>query len=549
MPITFIDIEKQKSSRIALLFAFLLFLYFMVTAALFQGISFIFPVLFFKSGSFLILDSPRCFLSVLALSVIAASVHFGVSAFNAVQSVIGNLGASRPDPEDGIHKRLMNIMEELHIATGTKRRIKCMVIPSLSMNALAVTDLRGDAVIAITEGLLSRLTRPQTEAVIAHEAYHILSGDCLETSIASSLFGVHASMLEKLKNLGDDRVKGLHPVFWLFWILLKLSILLSMFISREREYRADAASLRMTRNPLAMAETLYLLSRNWRGEGLISSGIEMLCIINPQAAAMDESEGWWADLMSTHPPIKKRIEVLLKMARVSFSELDKKMRSVTEAVSGIDASAKHYYALNVKQQWQGPFAITELAALPWLLPLTWISEGPDHDITRASGNEAINALFANRLKETAHDVSLYACPSCSQPLHAVSYEKTRAYQCNFCGGILVENNKIPRIIARREKKCTERVKSLAQAVIADNQKKLAYRKLKSAGLKTLPPAPCPKCKRPVFRTFYSLAYLIEIDKCSLCNITWFDADELEMLQCLIENKITVKIDIYQHSPE
>jgi Zn-finger nucleic acid-binding protein len=46
----------------------------------------------------------------------------------------------------------------------------------------------------------------------------------------------------------------------------------------------------------------------------------------------------------------------------------------------------------------------------------------------------------------------------------------------------------------------------------------------------------------MLRTFYSLAYLIEIDRCNVCNITWFDADELEMLQCVIENKMTAQID-------
>jgi hypothetical protein len=106
----------------------------------------------------------------------------------------------------------------------------------------------------------------------------------------------------------------------------------------------------------------------------------------------------------------------------------------------------------------------------------------------------------------------------------------------------VENTKIPRIIVRREKECTERIKSLAKAVTADNLKRLGIKKLtgKDTGLK--PVTLCPKCSNPMLRTFYSLAYLVEIDRCSLCHMTWFDADELEMLQCLIENRMTAQID-------
>src|SRR4030043_2411326 len=547
MPLTFIDIEKQKSWRIGILFIFLLFMYFCVSATWFQGFLLIFPVLFLKSGFILSESNLPYLLVLLAFSLIVAIIHFCFSAFGAVRSVMDNLGASPPDPEDGIHIRLMNIMDEIHIVTGNKRQIRWMVIPSLSMNALAVADLKGDVAIAITEGLLSRLTRPQLEAVIAHEAYHILSGDCLETTIAASLFGMYASTLEKMMDTGEEGYRGFHPAFLLFWLLIKLSNLLSMFISREREYRADAASLRMTRNPLAMAEALHLLSKNWAGVGLISTGIEMLCVVNPQASELDESEGWWADLMSTHPPIRKRMEILLKMARVSISKLEAKVNAETETFVS-DTPEVVYYALDPKHQWQGPYTYTELASISWLTPNTWISSGNEQTIMKASENKLMRAIFTERLNlalnSAGKEVSGFICPTCRQPLSDVSYEKTKVHQCNFCGGILIENVKVPRILARNEKCFTNRVKTLAKAVIMDNQRSIAIKKLKGAGVKTKPSILCPKCKNPMFRTFYSLAYLIEIDKCGVCNTTWFDKDELEMLQYIIENKITPKVDVF-----
>ena len=107
---------------------------------------------------------------------------------------------------------------------------------------------------------------------------------------------------------------------------------------------------------------------------------------------------------------------------------------------------------------------------------------------------------------------------------------------------MVESVKIPRIIARREQECTERIASLAKAVITDNQRKLSLKRLKRAGNVSTPLLGCAQCHNPMMRTFYSLAYLIEIDRCGYCGLTWFDADELEMLQCLIENRIMATLD-------
>jgi heat shock protein HtpX len=542
MPLTFIDIEKKKTWRISVLFIFLLFLYFCTTFALVQGFLLIIPYTIFLINPIFVLTQPKYLLAILAISFTLALIHFWFSAFRAVRIVLDHINASPPDPEDGLHRRLMDIMDEIHIVTGNKRQIKCVVIPSLSMNALAVADLKGEAVIAITEGLVSRLDRAQLESVIGHEAYHILSGDCLETSIAASLFGMYASALEKITDSGEEGPAGFLPSFLLFWILFKLSNLLSLFISREREYRADAASIRMTRNPLAMAEALYIISRNWTGIGFISRGLEMLCIVNPQISFMDESEGRWADLISTHPPIRKRIGILLKMARVSISEMEKKV-DIKTGVSVQETPGALYYALDKKHQWQGPYTYEEIATLSWLTPRTWVSSGNEQNITKASENKLLSTIFTNRLNLKGIEITGFICPHCKQPLSDVSYEKTKVHQCNFCGGILVENVKIPRILARTEKHFTDRVKSLAKAVIMDNQRSIAIKRLKGVDVKTKPFILCPKCKNPMFRKFYSLAYLIEIDRCGVCNITWFDKDELEMLQYIIENKITPKIEL------
>jgi heat shock protein HtpX len=544
MPLTFIDIEKQKTWRIGIFFMILLFMYFCVTLALVQGILFvIFPFHFLKTGSLLLLEKPLSLFAIFGFSLIIAAMHFWFSASDAVKSVMDNLGAADPDPDDGIHSRLINIIDEMHIVTGTTRKIQCMVIPTLSMNALAVADLNGNSAIAITEGLLSRLTRSQTEAVLAHEAYHILSGDCMEATVATSLFGMYAAMIEKLQDFGDEDRRGIYPAFLVFWFLLKLSQLLNMFIFREREYRADAASVRMTRDPLSMAEALQLISRNWRGSGLIASGLEMLCIINPQEAELDESEGFWANLMSTHPPIQKRIEILLRMAHINRKDLEKKMQLKKESIVIPNSHEPAYYILDPSHQWQGPYKIIELSMLPWLSSMSWVKISQEEPAMRASEDPFIHAILKEHLNRIDKEFSDLKCPLCRQSLFEIPYEKTRVYRCHYCGGTLVENIKIPRIIVRKEKECTERIKSLAIAVTIDNQRKLSLKKLKGAAMGNRCLTACPMCQHSMLRTFYSLAYLIEIDRCNICNITWFDPDELEMLQCLIENKLTARFDM------
>lgn len=542
MPLTYIDIEKQKTWRIGVFFFILLIMYFLATTALIQGIFLLFPFYFMKTGSIFLFVNPVYLLGVFGFSLIIAAIHFWFSAADAVQTVMNNLEAIPPDPEDGIHRRLKNIVNEIHVVTGYKKRIQCMVIPTLSMNAIAVADLKGNAAIAITEGLLSRLTRSQTEAVVAHEAYHILSGDCMETTVATSLFGMYAAMLDKLQDLGEEDKRGLHPAFLFFWILVKFSQILSMFISREREYRADAASVRMTRNPLAMAEALHLIGRNWRGAGLIGSGLEMLCIINPQKNELDESESFWSNLMSTHPPIKKRIEILLNMVHVSMADMDRRLNSESKTPVSSTGMYKQYYAVDQKNQWQGPYTAEELINLPWILPMTWIKSDKEIGVERASENPLFGLMFKNQINKSKQEISVFRCPLCRQPLIEIPYERTKVYQCMFCKGTLVEDTRIPRIIARKEKECTERIKLLARAIIADNQKKFTIKKLKGKDAFERALTLCPKCKNPMLRAFYSLAYLIEIDRCKICNITWFDADELEMLQCVIENKMTAQFD-------
>jgi Zn-finger nucleic acid-binding protein len=308
-----------------------------------------------------------------------------------------------------------------------------------------------------------------------------------------------------------------------------------MFISREREYRADAGAVRMTRNPIALAEVLYMLSRRWKGSGRLGAGVEMLCIMNTSGSMLDESDGWFADLMSTHPPVNKRIKILLQMAHTGLSELTKQMRKDISSKQP-EKSEALFYALDTGYQWQGPFTVMELALLPWLSADTWISNNGD-TAAKISQMPAADAIFRERFSNDEKAASGYLCPSCRQPLMQKMYEKTKIYQCRFCGGSLVDDVKLPRIITRKDVKYSERIRALSKMTLSENQLKfVAGNKSKSAKVSNNL-LNCPKCRSRMSRTFYSMAYLVELDRCSYCGMSWFENDELEILQCMIDSRM------------
>lgn len=531
MPLTFIDIEKQKNWRIGLLFIFLILLYLLISVGLLFSF---YQTLFLESlfGKTFPLSAGWLFI-LFFFSCAFASVHFYLSAYDTVRYIRKNINATEPDPEDSIHKQLMNIMEEIHVVTGNSVRMQCVVIPSLALNALSAIDMRGNALVAITEGLLSRLSRDQIEAVIAHEAHHILSGDCLESTVAASLFGVPASIVEKVQMFSEGRAY-ISPAFILTIVLLKLSQFLNMFISREREYRADAGAVRMTRNPLALAEVLHILWRNWRGSGFIGSGLENLCIVNPKVSAFDESEGWIANLLSTHPPIRKRISFLLNMVRVRLSDLETRNDTVSVPTPS-DQNGDRYFALDHRYQWQGPYTLAELALLPWFAALTWISTG-GISMQKASDIPVLNNIFMKRIAQEGAAQTSHPCPVCHHPLLKRSVEKTRVMQCKFCGGTLVDHNRVFRIIVRGADGYSERIRTLSKITLKKNQVKKITRSVKGSE-RNIPLLSCPLCKNKMTRAFYSLVYLIELDRCSWCRVTWFDRDELKMLQCMIHTRM------------
>jgi Zn-finger nucleic acid-binding protein len=166
-------------------------------------------------------------------------------------------------------------------------------------------------------------------------------------------------------------------------------------------------------------------------------------------------------------------------------------------------------------------------------------------VDRAWKDPAVNTLFLSRLSEPERTAeSGLPCPACGQQLRTANNEGSPTFRCVFCAGTLVRTDHIPRIVARtaRGNPCTERVNALARALLRQNRSERLLRVHSGAASAGAPKLACPKCRNPMSRCFYSLTYLVEVDRCSFCGLTWFDRDELEMLQCMIENRLLPDAD-------
>jgi len=190
---------------------------------------------------------------------------------------------------------------------------KIYVIPTESPNAFATGRNPNHASVAVTHGILALLTDDELEGVLAHELGHVRNRDILTSSIAATLAGA-ITILARMAfwfgaiSSGGDRRRG-GGLGAIFMLLLApfAAMLIQLWVSRTREYEADASGAHLTGNPYALAIALEKISAASRQLPLVASpNSAHLFIIAPLLSGET-----FASLFSTHPPIQKRIERLI----------------------------------------------------------------------------------------------------------------------------------------------------------------------------------------------------------------------------------------------
>ena len=250
-----------------------------------------------------------------------ALIALGVAWFSGSKVVLSAARARAPDPNRPNERMLTDIVAGVAIAAGLPPP-KVYVIDDPAPNAFATGRRPEDGVTAFTTGLLEKMTRPQIEAVAAHELSHIANRDALIGVVAAVLVGtlliVSRLVLRSLFYGGGRRRSGRSggggPLLLVGLAAVVVAPLFAMLlrfaVSRRRESLADANAVRLTRNPDAMIGALQVLAGDESTVDFAHGLASHLWIEEPEGG-----RGSWLDrLTATHPPIPERIEALRQIA-------------------------------------------------------------------------------------------------------------------------------------------------------------------------------------------------------------------------------------------
>jgi Zn-dependent protease with chaperone function len=274
--------------------------------------------------------SPDRFLLVAAgvLTVIAAGSLYKTAVLREGGETVARMLGGRPvDPAtvDPAERRLLNVVEEMALASGTPVPPVFLLDEEPSINAFAAGFTPGDAVLGVSRGCLDHLDRDELQGVIGHEFSHILNGDM---RLNLRLIGlVHGILVVAL--IGQVLMRSVHYMrrprdpddkeggFILallaagaaLWVIGSLGVLFGRLIkcavSRQREFLADASSVQFTRDPAGLAGALKRI-------GGLSEGSRIRNVNAEQACHMFFGQGVpsLSGLFATHPPLEARIRRL-----------------------------------------------------------------------------------------------------------------------------------------------------------------------------------------------------------------------------------------------
>ena len=254
--------------------------------------------------------------------------------------------AKKIGPDD--HRRLYNVVEEMKIASGLDKMPDIYIIDDTALNAFAVGRNPDRAAIAITSGLLQKLSRDELQGVIGHEVAHVKNRDVLLMAMCAILLGSivilawYASRFMLFGAMGGSRRSSSSGggqaqviIFIVAIVLMILAPILAQLIyfaiSRKREYLADSSSALYTRYPEGLASALEKLAASTSQLRTANKATAPMYIINPfRKKGMAAS-----NLTSTHPPISERVRILRSVAGASFVDYDKAYQEVHRAKKGV----------------------------------------------------------------------------------------------------------------------------------------------------------------------------------------------------------------------
>ncbi|TVP75687.1 MAG: hypothetical protein EA352_07610 [Gemmatimonadales bacterium] len=231
------------------------------------------------------------------------------------------MGARAVDPttKNPAERRLVNVVEEMSIASGIPVPSIYVMDDEDGINAFAAGWGIHDAAVAVTRGTLETLNRDELQGVVAHEFAHILNGDMrLNIRLMGILFGIlllavvgrgflRSTMFRggggRNRNSGGGAIAMGLALVAVGYIGVFFGKLIKAAVSRQREFLADAAAVQFTRNPRGIGGALARISDHTRGGKIRDHHAEELSHLF-FANGMNKS---LSSMLSTHPPLKERI--------------------------------------------------------------------------------------------------------------------------------------------------------------------------------------------------------------------------------------------------
>ena len=260
--------------------------------------------------------------------IAALPFGLGVSAVSATGSYLAGdkvvLGMSKArELREGEEPQLRNIVEALAIGLGTPMP-KLYLIDDTAPNAFATGRDPKHASIAVTRGLLDKLDRTELEGVMAHEMSHVVNRDIRTMLLAAVLAGtvvLFADVLLRWLRFGGarrgrrDRDAGAAGALLLVVALVLAVVgpivarIITLAVSREREYLADASAALLTRYPPGLASALRKIAADPEPLEVANKATAALWIWNP----LKDRPTFLDGLFETHPPAAERIRRLEAM--------------------------------------------------------------------------------------------------------------------------------------------------------------------------------------------------------------------------------------------
>jgi Zn-dependent protease with chaperone function len=262
-------------------------------------------------------------------AVVTAGTIFVVSLIHVTRlggggAVVAAMAGARPvasNSTDPLERRLVNIVEEMAIASGVRVPQVYIMDKESGINAFAAGWEVSNAVVAVTRGALETLNRDELQGVVGHEFSHILNGDM---RLNIRMLGVLAGIVF-LGSIGEFVIRSVRgtkekealavlligvALFIIGYVGLFFARLIKAAVSRQREYLADASSVELTRNPHGLEQALAKIASDKEVLEVANRATQHLYFENP----IKKFEQRSSKLFDTHPPVLDRVNRLRSLS-------------------------------------------------------------------------------------------------------------------------------------------------------------------------------------------------------------------------------------------